>query len=162
MPLLYVLVAICMMLVGAMLTAQNPEPTRFAVNLFGRAMTVEASIVEIIGYSIVLGSCAMSVPYLRTVWYGGQQRRQAERATRALSDENARLRRETENAHAEARLLEARVAEAEERYARLEAEVRPLLTMKREPPTNGAPPAEEVAKLKRASRQSTPSRWRRR
>lgn len=163
MPLVYVLLAIAMMLVGAMLTGLNPAPTQFHIGFLGYRATVEASIVEIIGYSIVGGAVAMSVPYLRAAWTSGRERRAAELRVRAANDENQLLRREAENARAEARLLEARVAEAEERYARLEAEVRPLLTMKRQPQSNGAPTADhEAARLKRSSRQPAPSRWRRR
>ncbi len=159
MPLLWVIVAILMMLVGGMLVAQNPEPTQFAVNLLGRRLTVEASIVELIGYSIAGGAVAMAVPYLRALYTGGRERRELEREARRLRESETALRRDTENARSETRLLEARLAEAEERCALLEAELRPLLTMKKQAEANGA--AAAAPKLRRTARPAT-SRWRRR
>lgn len=143
MPLLYLLALIAMMFVGGMLIKLNPEPVTFRVALGGN-YTVQSSILEVIGYSAIIGAAVMAIPYLRTVWTGYRERTRLERESGELRGQNVTLRRKAEDAESAARLLEAAVAEAEERYARLEARARPLLTHNPEldpddPPTDGQP-----------------------
>lgn len=156
MPLLYLLLLVVMMFLGGMLIRLNPDPVQFRV-AFGSHFTIEASILELIGYSALGGAVAMAIPYLRQQWLAARERAQLTQAAATLRDRNDALAREAEHARTTARLLEAHLAEAEERYAQLEASARPLLTMRRDalPLEPGQPrPA-------RRSRRPADSRWRR-
>lgn len=155
MPFVYLALLILMMLFGGMLIEHNQQPYYYTIAWFGHAWQIRSSILELIVGSMFVGGAFMALPYLRYVWLSSRERRRLAREADLLRDDNVNLRRDTETIRTEVRLLEARAAEAEERaatladdYARLEAETRPLLTMKREP----APPAAPVV----------PSRWRRR
>ncbi|NUP98745.1 MAG: hypothetical protein HUU35_02695 [Armatimonadetes bacterium] len=139
MVLVYLLLLLGMMFFGGMLIAHNPEPVRYHVSWFGQHLTIESSLLELIGWSVVAGAVGMMIPYLRAAWLHAGERRHLERDTAELRQDNHGLRRDAENARAQAALLEARVAEAEERTAQLEAESQRLLTMRAEPPPRAIP-----------------------
>jgi len=128
MPLLYLLALVLMMFVGGMLIRLNPAPLEFVAGFGARQVVVSASILELIGYSVCGGALLAGALSLRSVWLASRERARSERAAEALRVDNAALRRDSENLRSEAKLLGARLAEAEERYAQLEAETRPLLT----------------------------------
>ena len=158
MPLLYLLLLIIMMFLGGMLIKLNPEPLQFTIG-FGRHYTVQSSILELIGVSVLTGAIAMMLPYARSLIDAYRERRRLQREAEELRQANVSLRRESELAHTASKLLEARVAEVEERYAQLEAEARPLLTMRHDPE---APPADGQPRPARRTQRPVPSRWRRR
>ena len=154
----YLALLILMMLFGGMLIEHNQQPLVYTIALFGNSWRVRGSLLELIGWSMMAGGGFMALPYLRYVWISSRERRQLAKQTDALRDDNQSLRRDTETIRTEVKLLEARAAEAEERaatladeYARLEAETRPLLTMK-----------QDAANGQAEIKPTVPSRWRRR
>ncbi len=154
MAFVYLALLILMMLFGGMLIEHNQQPYFYTIAVLGHAWQIRSSILELIVGAMFAGGAFMALPYLRYVWLSSRERRQLARDANLLRDDNLNLRRDTETIRTEVRLLEARAAEAEERasaladdYARLEAETRPLLTMRQDPVP--PPPA-------------GPSRWRRR
>ncbi len=159
MVLLYLALLVVMMFVGGMLIQHNPEPVVYRVAGWSGEYTVTSSVLEIVGLSMLVGAVLMAMPYLRLAWGAYRERRRLERDAADLRSDNTALRRDVENQRTEARLLEARLAEAEERYAQLQAEVRPLLEAKREAP---APDATATSASPQPPRPASASRWRRR
>jgi hypothetical protein len=156
MPLLILFAMIVLFGIAMMLKDLNPAPVVFQVSLLGHHALVTASLLEVIGYSAGIGAVVVGVQMLGGHFRLYRDRRRAERDAEALRRDNAALRHDAENARSDARLLELRLAEAEERYAALEAEVRPLLTMRRDDKEPPAPASTYVP------HKPKPSRWRRR
>ncbi|MBI5830961.1 MAG: hypothetical protein HZB16_01450 [Armatimonadetes bacterium] len=141
MPLVYLVLLVAMMFVGGMLITFNPSPVTFNVGWQGQTFAVTASVLELIGGSMVGGALFAVMLTLRGQLLSGRDRRRAEREAERLREESTVLRRETENARGQAALLSAQLAEVREAYAALEAESRPLLTMRAEEPPAVAPAA---------------------
>jgi hypothetical protein len=160
MPLVYLLLLVLMMFIGGALITANPAPLNFVLPWGGRHFLVSASILEIIGSSACAGAVLTAVLSLRSWLAVVRERRRAELAAERLRADNGALRRDAENARSDVKLLEARLAEAAERYAALEAEARPLLTLKTAEPASQPDPQE--APPPAARRPAAPSRWRRR
>ena len=139
MPLVYLVLLVAMMFCGGMLITLNPSPVAFNVGWRGETFQVSASILEIIGYSVVAGAALAAVLTLRNQLLSARDRRRAERESERLRAEATTLRREAADAKSEAALLVAQLAEVREAYAALEAESRPLLTMQAEAPEPIAP-----------------------
>jgi len=140
MPLVYLLLLVTMMFVGGMLITLNPTPVTFNIGWQQQTYAVSASVLEIIGGSMVAGALFAVVLTLRGQLLTARDRRRAEREAERLREESVKLRRETEDARGQAALLSAQLAEVREAYAALEAESRPLLTMRDEAPPAPAPP----------------------
>ncbi|MBI2299230.1 MAG: LapA family protein [Armatimonadetes bacterium] len=157
MPLVYLFLLICMMFVGGMLIRLNPEPVTFRFWCFG-TFQASASVLEVVGYSALFGASAAAILHTRSLVLSYRERRNVERDTAALREDNAHLRRDAENSRTASRLLEARLAEAEERFAQLEARAVPLLTMQ---PERRATPERPVPKQRPKPRRPSSRRQRR-
>ncbi|MCC7492255.1 MAG: hypothetical protein IT204_07925 [Fimbriimonadaceae bacterium] len=142
MVILYLLLLIGMMFIGGMLIQLNPAPLEYRLALFGSNFVVQSSILELIGYSMLLGAAVMTLPYLRVLLSAGRARRRQEQEAARLEQDNQTLRRAEAEQRTAAALLEARAAAAEEKALRLEAETRLLLTTRGNPlPPPRAPAA---------------------
>ncbi len=159
MAVIYLALCIVLMLVGGILIDSNPTPLQYRVELPWFAATVQASVLEMVGWSMVGGAAVMAVPYLRLAWTGYRERCRLERDATALREDNSALRRDAENVRSHAKLLSARVAETEERCLQLQAEARLLLTMKGDQADGDDRPTTPLGR-RLARRQ--PSRWQRR